>query len=323
MTTLAIIGSGILGRSLIYALAKEKKPFEKVVLFYSDNITPPCTLSSTAVVAPRGLSEGVSALGDMLMDGFKTFSQHVTLENPPGVKKISQYTVATKKLGDFQKRYPSSKKSQQFLKDEMLMQTDDAYLIDPQTYSDWLLAEAKFMYQDKLEIIPEMVTEVQENEFFHVKTINGRSMTFDKVVFTCGTYNRFWNKPSKPVQGSYFEWNDVKWNTPSFSLTLDGDNLIWNNDLKRLLIGSTSVETNHLLPPENSLKEIHLRLKALCDLELPEMSKAVIKVGLREKAPKREPYIAQENNKFFLGGLYKNGFTLALKIARNFSHQHL
>lgn len=324
MTTLAIIGSGILGRSLIYALAKEKKPFEKIVLFYSDNITPPCTLSSTAVVAPRGLSEGLSPLGDLLIDGFKNFSEHVSIDNPTGVEKIIQYTGATKKLDEFKKRYPLAENSRKFLKDEMLMQVDAGFLIDPKTYTDWLLAEAKFMYQDKLVIIPELVTEVQPNEFYHVKTINGRSMTFDKVVFTCGTYNRFWqNKTSKPVQGSYYEWISVQWDTPSFSLTLDGDNLIWDNHQKRLLIGSTSLETVHLLPPEKSLREIYVRLEALCDLKLPAISSAVIKVGLREKAQKREPYVAQENNKFFLGGLYKNGFTLALKIARSFSHQHL
>ncbi len=326
MTTLAIIGSGILGRSLIYALAKEKKHFEKIILFYSDNITPPCTLSSTAVVSPRGLAQGLSPLGDMLLDGFKTFADHVSLDRPFGVQKILQYTGATEKIEDFQKRYSSAKKSRTFLKEEMLMQVDEGYLIDPKTYTDWLLAEAKFMYQDKMEIVQELVTEVQEGEFFHVKTINGRSMTFDKVVFACGTYNRFWQnkiKTSKPVQGSYYEWLEVGWDTPSFSLTLDGDNLIWDNHQKRLLIGSTSLETNHFLPPEKTLKEIYLRLRNLCDLQLPETSSALIKVGLREKAQKREPYMVGENNKFFLGGLYKNGFTLALRIARNFSHQHL
>ncbi len=332
MTTLAIIGSGILGRSLIYALAKEQKPIEKITLFYSDNFTPACTFSSTAIVAPRGLSTGLSPLGDTLIEGFQTFSEHVELDRPAGVEKIIQYTAATDKLDEFAKRYPLAKKAKTFLKQEALMQTDVAYAIDPRSYTDWLLSEALAMKGDQIEIVEDLVTGVQENEHIHVKTLNGKNLSFDKVIFAGGTYNRFWQnlepdskklKSSKPVQGSYYEWNEIEWNIPSFSLTLDGDNLVWDNNRKRLLLGSTTLETNHFMAPHSKLKEIYLRLDNLCDLKLPPVERAEVKAGLREKAQKREPYEVVAGNKFFLGGLYKNGFSLALKIARNFSHQHL
>ncbi len=323
MTSLAIIGSGILGRSLIYSLAKEKKLPEKVTLFYSDSFTPPCTLSSTAIVAPRGLSAGLSPLGDALLDGFNTFADHVAQDRPEGVEKIVQYTAATKKLDDFKKRYPNSELTSTFLKAETLMQKDSAYLIDPKSYSDWLLKDAL------IEVIEDLVTEVHEGS---ITTLSGKKRVFDKVIFAGGSYNRFWQnlmpdskklKSSKSIQGSYYEWSEISWELPSFSLTLDGDNLIWDNRFKRLLVGSSTLETHHLLPPSNELHEIFKRLERLCDLNLPPSAKAVIKTGLREKAQKREPYIESSGNHYFLGGLYKNGFTLALKIAKNFSHQHL
>ena len=331
MTTLAIIGSGILGRSLIYSLAKEQKPLEKITLFYSDNIVSPCTYHSTAIVAPRGLSGGLSPLGDMLIDGLGIFSNHVEMDQPAGVEKIIQYTAATKKIDEFKKRYPAAIFTKKNLKSETLMATDDAYLIEPKTYSDWLLSEALFLLDGKIDVIEDFVTELDEKEFVHLKTLNGKQLAFDKVIFAGGSYNAFWKnvspesklKTSKAVQGSYFEFNQVDWKMDSFSLTVDGDNLVWNKTFKKLLIGSTSVETNHLLPPLKALTDIYLRLESLCDLNLPPMATASIKVGLREKAQKREPYMVDAGKKYFLGGLYKNGFSLALKIARNFSHQHL
>ena len=57
--------------------------------------------------------------------------------------------------------------------------------------------------------------------------------------------------------------------------------------------------------------------------KLPEYQEGSIKVGLREKAKKREPYIHAEGNLIYLGGLYKNGFTLSLKLTKDLSRQHL
>lgn len=331
MTTLAIIGSGILGRSLIYTLAKEQKQFEKIVLFYSDTFAFPCTLHSTAIVAPRGVTAGHSALGDEILGGFQVFSEHVKLDQPAGVEVITQYTGATEKLDAFKQRYPAGKMMKDFLQQETYVATEEAFLIDPKTYGDWLLNEALMMRKDHIEVIEDFVTEVSENERIHVKTQNGLNLAFDKIVFAGGNYNRFWRpmapesklKTSKPVQGSYFEFNNQNWDRKSFSLTLDGDNFIWNKKLNRMLIGSTSTETNHLLSPESELEEVYERLSKKVSFALPQMGMGVVKVGLREKAQKREPYLVHEGHKFFVGGLYKNGFTLSLKMTRSLSHQLL
>ena len=325
MTTLAIIGSGILGRSLIYTLAKEQKQFEKIVLFHSDKFAFPCTMHSTAIVAPRGVTSGHSKLGDEILEGFQTFSEHVKLDRPKGVETITQYTGATTKLDQFKQRYPSHKLMKGFLRDETLVATEEAFLIDPKTYTDWLLDEALFMDKGHIEVVDDFVTEVHEQERLHVKTHNGLNLSFDKIVFACGSYNRFWkpSKASKPVQGSYLEFNNVELNLDSFSLTLEGDNLIWNKPMRRMLIGSTSIETNHVLHPSKELENIYERIVKAVDFILPQLGMGEVKVGLREKASKREPYIVQEGHKIFAGGLYKNGFTLSLKMTRSLSHQLL
>lgn len=335
MTTLAIIGSGIIGRSLIYTLAKEGKSFEKITLFYSDSFAFPCTLHSTATVAPRGLSSGHSSLGDLLMESFKTFKEHVELDLPLGVEKVPQYTGANEKLETFKTRYPNGSVTKKpgilSLHDETYVAEEEAYLIDPKTYSNWLMNEAQKMLQNKLEVIHDFVVEVRDNERVHLKTQNGRELAFDKVIFAGGSYNRYWMglaptsklKTSKAIQGSYLEFNHVTLNVPSFSLTLDGDNLIWNAPLKRLLVGSTTLETHHVLPPVSELRAIYDRIKTRVEVTLPEFKKAEIKVGLREKAQKRSPYLFEENKKIFVGGCYKNGYSLGLRMARETARQFL
>ncbi len=327
MTTLAIIGSGILGRSLIYTLAKEQKHFDKIVLFFSDKFANPCTLNSTAVVAPRGVTQGHSNLGNEMLEGFRIFSEHVNLERPDGVELIKQNTAATTNLELFRKRYTQAQLINGFLHEQAYTAIEQAYLIDPKTYGDWLLKEALFLSKAKIEVREDFVTEVEDRDGLELKTQNGSQFSFDRVVFAAGSYNRFWLplakdtklKTSKPVQGSYFEFGDVNWNLDSFSLTLDADNLIWNKRLNRLLIGSTSFEANHLLHPQRELASVYERLREKVHLQLPPMSLGKVKVGLREKAQRREPYFIQDGQKYFVGGLYKNGFTLSMKMSQSLS----
>lgn len=323
MTSLAIIGSGILGRSLLYTLAKEQKSVEKITLFHSDIFFNPCSLNSTAIVAPRGVTSGHSDLGDLLVEGFRTFAEHVPLDSPAGVKKIVQYTGASEKLEAFKKRYPAGDFSKKFNKDFYLT-AENAFMIDPVVYLDWLTKEALFMKRDHIEIIDDVVKEVSEDERVHLKTLNGRTLSFEKVIFCGGVYNNFWSGiNSKTAQGSYLEYSGFDLNEDSFSLTLDGENLVYNNDNKTLLIGSTTEEVLHELGPERELRSIYDSLSQAVKFKLPAFETAKVKVGLREKAKKREPYSIQKNHQFFMGGLYKNGFSLSLSMARNFSHRYL
>lgn len=331
LTSLAIIGSGIAGRSLLYNLSKMPSKFDQITLFSSDQSTLPCTLNSTAIVAGRGVTSGHSELGDLLIEAFNEFKSHVETDRPFGVSKIIQYSGSTEKLENFKKRFPDGKVEKLFLKEECYFHREEAFMIDPKTYSDWLLSEARISLGEKLNLINDLVVEVKNVESVYLKTNGNQAFSFDKVVFATGSYQRFWKdlapksslSTSKPAQGSYYEFNQIELPMESFSLTFNGMNLIWNKDLKRVLVGSTTTDSVHLLAPEAELKSIYFKLQEVLSFSLPDLNLALVKTGLREKAKKREPYLFMEGQCIFIGGLYKNGYSLSIGMTKNLSHRFL
>ncbi|HXH73931.1 MAG TPA: FAD-dependent oxidoreductase [Bacteriovoracaceae bacterium] len=331
MTTLAIIGSGIAGRSLLYNLTTENLSFDNIILFESDDFALPCALHSTAIVAPRGVSRGHSDLGDLIMDGYEAFAMHVKEAAPAGVSEIRQYTGELTKLSQFKLRYPEGHMTSSLngigLKEEIYFAQEDAFMIDPAAYLEWLLNQS----EKKLTMVrvKEFVTEVIPEERVKIATQGGRSFEADHVVFATGASSRFWKNlfpesklsTSVPSQGAYLEFKDVNWGMDSFSITLDGYNLIYRKDSLTLLIGSTTHDHQHVMAPVGELKSIYLFMQQKLKLDLPGFDMGKVLVGQREKAQKRMPYVLTSGNIFFIGGLYKNGFTLSLKMTRNLARQ--
>jgi glycine/D-amino acid oxidase-like deaminating enzyme len=325
LTTLAIIGAGIAGRSLIYSLAKGKKNFTKIIVFDSDEHAQTCSRRSTAIVAPRGVSAGHSDLGDVIVKGFGTFSDHVMSDQPAGVFKIQQYTGAYTKLDMFKKRYPEGREAFQFgpihLKTKTYMSQEEAFLIDPELYLNWLKDESKNL---PVEWRNDFITSINP---YHGRTeltsLHGEKILVDKLVVTAGAYSRFWQSrlSGRPIQGSYFEFHDVDLGPVSFSLTLEGDNIVYHSHKKVMLLGSTTSDLIHVLPHHSELRSIYSRLQEKVHLPLPKWEAGKIITGLREKAPKRRPYLYQERNTFWLGGLYKNGYSLSLHLAKELEAQ--
>lgn len=315
MTNLAIVGGGIAGRSLIYALAKKQKTYSEIVLFDSDNFSHACSRRSTAIVAPRGVSSGHSELGDLLIDAFQTFSQHVQSDRPQGVFPIIQYTGAFSKLDQFQKRYPNGKVEKAFpafsLSAEVYTATESGFLIDPDLYLNWLTQATSFTHKQDFVIKLEEV-----HHQIRLTTQKGQELLFDHVIFCGGAANRFWQhkKVGKPVQGSYLEFSHDL-GAESFSLTLEGDNLIYHAHSKKLLMGSTTSDLSHESAPMDKLRQIYERLAQRVALTLPEFLEGKVMVGLREKAAKRTPYLFSEGRITYLGGFYKNGYSLALHLS--------
>jgi hypothetical protein len=319
LTTIAIIGGGIAARSLLYMMAK-KNIRHKILVFYSDSFAFPCSLHSTAIVAPRGISTGHSALGDELVYGFERFVLHVMEDCPEGVIKVPQYTGALTKIEAFQKRYPAGKKVNEIgpvgLNQETYFAQEMAYMIRPLEYMDWLLCEAKKVLD--LEIVPSFVTEINEGK---IKTQEGKEYSADKIIFTAGVNNDLWsgffseNKKSKSAQGSYLEFQKVHLGKESFSLTLEGNNCIYDSERCTLLVGSTTKESNLELAPEKELYEVYQHLQQQTKLVLPDFKEGLIQVGLREKAQKREAYLLNNGPYSAIGGLYKNGYRLGIFMA--------
>lgn len=318
MTTIAIIGGGIAARSLLFALAKENIP-HKILVFYSDTFAFPCSVHSTAIVAPRGISLGHSPLGDLLCQAFARFDRHVQEDAPSGVISVPQFTGARTKLEAFRKRYPQGALLRAAgaygLSEELYLASESAYLVRPREYLDWLLTRAQSVLD--LELVPEFVTEVDERR---IRTNTGRDFLADQVIFTAGVNNSSWmplldeRKKTKCVQGSYLEFNEVDF-PESVSLTLEGDNLIYDRQQRRLLVGSTTLETRHVLAPLPELHGIYHRLCALMEESLPPLERAVVRVGLREKGSRREPFLLHNGPHLMMGGFYKNGYALGPHFA--------
>ncbi len=88
-------------------------------------------------------------------------------------------------------------------------------------------------------------------------------------------------------------------------------------------MGNTSKEINHSLASLKELNKIFDFFKMHLDLDFPQRELGNVKVGTREKAQKRAPYMFTKGRVSFLGGLYKNGYILSLKLTKNFIHQFL
>lgn len=321
MTTIAIIGGGIAARSLLFAMAK-KNIRQKILVFYSDSFAFPCSVHSTAIVAPRGISSGHSPLGDQLALGYQRFFRHFQEDSPAGVIKVPQYTAAATNHDAFQKRYPmgavKKKCGEIFLAEEMYVAEESAFLIRPRDYMDWLLHESQKNLE--IEIVKDFVIEVGGKE---IRTLGGSRYSPDEVIFTTGVHNDLWQsffslkKKSRPAQGCYLEFQNTDLDCESVSLSLEGDNLVYDDDNKTVLIGSTTRESYLELPPEKELSEIYSNLRKRVSLKLPDLESGFIRTGLREKAMKREPYFLKKENFSMIGGLYKNGYSLSLKLAED------
>lgn len=327
LTTLAIVGGGILGRSLLFAL-KEKNSFDEILFFESPDFSFPCALRSTAIVAPRGVTAGHSPLGDQIVEGFKVFREHAETAKPRGVYPITQFTGAKTKLEKFKERYPLGEVKTSIeglpFSEAQYIATEEAFMIDPKIYLDWLLAQS--LASLPIRVLSEFVTDLKMGAKVTLKTQAGNTFEVDQVVFATGAASRFWShqfpgsilKSSQPSHGAYLAFPGVDWQRPSFSLTFEGCNLIYHAHSKRLLLGSTTKDHRHVLPDEKDLREVYSVMQTLLEEKLPDFAAGERLVGLREKATKRRPYVYTEGPVSFMGGLYKNGYTLSLMLAREF-----
>ena len=329
--TLGIIGGGVVGRSLLFNLAQEASGFSRILLFEAADFCFPCTVHSTAVVAPRGVTRGHSSLGDLILEGVETFSQHAKRDLPAGVYPMIQFTGALTKIEAFKERYPFGQIRNQLsaipLKTDIYFAEEEGFQIDPALYLDWLLNEAK----KKLPLLKldKFVTGIEKGDRISLTTQDEGVFEVDELVLATGAYSPYWKMlfpnsklhTSRPVQGSYLEFTGRPLELPSLSITLDGHNLINHAASGKLLIGSTTSELSHSLAPIKELRKIYDFFNDYLKISLPLFEEGAVLVGHREKAQKRSPYVVSENNITCIGGLYKNGFSLSLKMTRNFSHQ--
>ena len=325
MARLAIIGGGIVGKSLLFSLAKEKRQkYDSVTLFTSDTLAPACTLRSTAIVAARGVLPGLSPLGDMIHQGIHFFNEHVRTDSPVGVYPVTQVSSAFQKKDAFFRRYQNYQDTNHFkavhFSEVLPVFTESAFYVKPDEYCDWLLQKSEELLN--LKVVNDFVTQIDEEG--NLKTANGLEESFDHIIIAGGVKNNLWSgllhepklKKAKSVRGSFLLFKNFSLFNESYSLSIDDINLIFRFESKELIIGSTSKESRlYEFDDREELKKIYQFFQKILVHKLPDIGSAEVLIGMREKAPKREPYSGTEGKISYLGGLYKNGFTLSLKMA--------
>ncbi len=331
MRTLGIVGGGIVGKSLLFSLAIEnRQKYDRVIIFESEAFAPSCTLRSTAIVAARGVLPGISPLGDLIHQGILAFRDHVKEYAPRGVYPITQINSALTKEDAFYRRYKENFKADKVnnlsFNQELPLFVEQAQYVNAFEYCQWLYEEA----QKRMDVIRvnDFVTEI--NQELDVKTLNGENFKFDHLILAGSIKNKLWSTlvenpkltRSKTVKGSFLSFSNVDWGKESYSLSIDDLNCIYRAQSQELLIGATSEQSEIYGTDElNSLVPIYEFFSKVVDRKLPPLPSATLITGMREKSSKREPYLGREGNISYIGGLYKNGFTLSLKMAKSLVSQ--
>lgn len=331
LRTLGIIGGGIVGKSLLFSLAcEQRQKYDRVVIFESEDFAPACTLRTTSIVAARGVLPGISHLGDIIHQGILEFKEHVKSFSPQGVYPIYQITSAQEKMGNFLRRYKEFSYSQKFrdlsFTKELPLYVEEAYYVNPSEYCDWLYQWSA----QKINVIlrKDFVTSIDEE--LNVKTHNNETFKVDHLVLAGSIKNKLWSSfikdqrvaRSKSVKGSYLLFNNIDWGKESYSLSMDDFNLIYRAPSHELLIGATSAESElYNLNEKETLREAYFYFSHILQRALPDFNVGEVFTGIREKSTKRQPYLGTEENVSYIGGLYKNGFTLSLKMARALASQ--
>jgi hypothetical protein len=327
LSTFIVLGAGLASENFIFALAQSKSTINSVIQLAHDAFYPACSMRSTAIVAARGITSGHSELGDTLMMAFERFKRHVIEDKPRGVFNGIQWTGTSEKMEEFQKRYSDGKMGNEIsslkltLHESFYLTNEPCFIIDPEIYLAWLRDQGALLNIQRFE---DAVTNIEkEGDEWVVSTQKGQTYRAQKVFSGLGSYHRFWKEiypkesgvqSSSPVQGSYLVYEQVNLGGEHFSLTLNGNNLIYHAHTNKLIIGSTTVKAAHLMSHESELKKIDDDLRRLVSFTWPAFSKGIIHTGLREKAKARRPYLEEREGLISCGGFYKNGYSLGLYL---------
>jgi glycine/D-amino acid oxidase-like deaminating enzyme len=326
MTRLFVIGEGIAAKALFYALAQRQKidKFIEIHSAFSDSYAPATSLRSTAIAALRGTQKGFSPLGDELVEAWD-FARDIYLrENFLGAEKIlhENWIYEDNKLKRFA-HLPSMEIPSGVKAYPKRITIEEAWMIEPEKF---LASVIKLTQIANVRTHTNAVVKIEKtNKEFVVSLLGGEEITVDRIVLASG----FWMSWMKewiiatplsgmyPVQGSYCQWDEIDWGSESRSISFDGANLIYQAKANRLIIGATTVKKDEsFIPATNELKNIYHKIESCWPLDLPAFELAQIITGIRSQTMSRRPWSGEVSpGVFAIGGLYKNGWVSAWKLA--------
>ena len=339
---LIVVGSGLAGYGVLHELAN--LGFSGSLLWVSSpKQAPPASLFSTAIVARRGLSKGVSPLGDLLWDGLGAFRSWVQREAPEGVETSQNCYLCGPESSPFygerkkalERRFGKVAKLEGKLSGLGEGHQEEGYLIYPETFfNSW---KKKIVGELNVQETQDLVTSLEETpEKVILKSLGGASWHGRCLFLGTGAYSQLYplsmrsmSEKTKVIPGHYLCWkmDQLKEISP-LVLSLGRCNLIARPEDKALILGATSEGDAIMAPRLEFLRsyrdEFNLLFKESplslpFPFSLPPLKEARFLTGLRHKGPQRKPRGGKQwegrGRIYEMNGLYKNGFTLAWALA--------
>jgi hypothetical protein len=318
--TLSIIGGGLSGLLTAFYLIQERKarslPLPSINVFVSP-LYPSCTLSSTATVALRGTKKGLSPLGDQLVDAFHEVEKFMKETSPHGAYEGILTTFNHPMSPNFEKiskRYHNHAQNKET--HGYISFKEKTFLFSSFQFTAWLY---KNLFSH-VNFIQETITSIDKRTLI---SLEGKNYSTDLIVIAAGAYNSLLTeddrvKKSVPVAGSYLEFSSDL-GDDSFCHTYNELNYVYLAHEKKILFGSVSQEGFWLSPDLKSLKVRYQEWQDTHLTRLPPFEEATVKIGIREKGRKREPFVFSLNkdkNQWIIGGMYKNGYSLAFLLGK-------
>jgi hypothetical protein len=330
---LIVVGNGIAAQTFLFEFYSKldvlKRQNISVAQIYCEEIAASCSLRSIATVSLSGIEEGISDLGNELRDSYFLFEDFQNNHRPKGVEKVKQIVTYTtekeksKALRRYKKLFPINNP---ILKEQMEGIELDAFVISPEILHQWFeekLSKRDIVHKKKF------LKNISENPegILQCELLGGEILKAEKIVLCTGAFSKlfssFYNETdflstTYTVAGSYLE-RTFDFERHSFTVTIDGYKIIYRDDEKKIIMGSSSSSDGIVLGDLKEIQDILLLFNKKCSLYFGELTDFKLITGLRHKAAKRRPIASALNankNIFMIGGLYKNGFTFSHLCAK-------
>ncbi len=330
MSRLLLIGEGIAAAAYLRELSVSRvaEQFTRIVQVASPDLAPACSFHSTAVAALRGTRTGLSPLGDELVAGWEMAREFYQSWDGPGVTAARLTTVVEDTEKDLRRfsHLPRAVSSPLPLsKTSAFLVEEEAWLIDPALFLPALHSSLTTPPRERRETL---VTRLhREGPVWRARFLGGMEEDFERVVLASGAWMPWMRElfppghplgDLRPVQGSYWQWEGVDLGPESFAMAWSGHNLVYHAVPRRLLMGATSVKDGTLIPDLKGLRGQWEFWRERLERPLPDPARALLRTGVRARTADRRPHGGGVREGLqAMGGLYKNGWVAAWKLARD------
>lgn len=328
---LLVIGNGLSAKLFLFELFNSNEincQNLTIAQVFSEELAPSCTMRSTATISLNGIEEGISPLGDLLQNSYKSFIEFYDNKKPKGIDQVSQYILASneKESDKLQRRFSNLVTlDHSMLSKPMSGIVLDSFLVSPSIFLKWIDLHLNYQNIHKFNDFVLSIAKVSET-LFVINFKSGLSLYAKNLILCNGAYskifeNHFSNeiepRDSKVVAGSFLE-KDFDYPS-SFYFTFDGHNLIYRKEDQKLILGSSSQQGSYECPDLMELKKIYELFCSNTKLNMGPFETFSFVNGLRLKGKKRTPFYglqAKTKNIFLINGLYKNGYTYSFYLSK-------